>query len=172
MSVVASSWVKENSYPSRLTELVISHRGDGSALVRVSADGRIEGSDLRFFAVRVPPPRNLLVIPGTGLPGEDATLTIRDGILCEIEVVFTDEDGPARTELTLHLASSEVSFEQASVKGNHAVIHLRPPADPETPMGCDTGSSKETRRWRFQATGPPLEEPATAASRAGRDDRD
>jgi hypothetical protein len=140
-----------------LTELVISHREDGSALVRVTADGPIEGSDVRFFGVRVAPPRNLLVFYGTGLPGEGGMLSVRDGILCEIGVEFTEDEGPARTELTFYLASSEVSFEQAAVKGTHAVIHLRPPADPQAPLGCEVESRMRSRTWRFTATGPPQE---------------
>ncbi len=142
-----------------LTELVISHREDGSALVRVTADGPIEGSDVRFFGVRVAPPRNLLVIPGAGLPGEDALLPVRDGLLCEIGVVFTEEGGPTRIEVTFYLASSEVTFEQAAVKGAHAVIRLRPPADPQAPLGCEVESRMRNRTWRFIATGPPQEVP-------------
>ncbi len=143
-----------------LTELVISHREDGSALVRVTANGPIEGSDVRFFGVRVPPPRNLLVIPGVGMPGEDALLPVRDGLLCEIGLEFIEEEGPARTELTFYLASSEVTFEQAAVKGAHAVIHLSPPADPQAPLGCEVESRRRNRSWRFTATDPPREAPA------------
>ena len=142
-----------------LTELVISHREDGSALVRVTADRPIERSDVRFFSVRDAPPRNLLVLPGTGLPGEDARLPVQDGLLCEIGLAFTHEGGSARTELTFYLASSEVAFEQAAVKGVHAVIHLRPPADPEMPLGCEVESRMQSRSWRFIATGPPQEAP-------------
>jgi hypothetical protein len=145
-----------------LTELVISHREDGSALVRITADGPIEGSDVSFFGVRVAPPRNLLVIPGAGLPGEDALLSVRDGLLCEIGVVFTQDGGPARTELTFYLASSEVTFEQAGVKGAHAVIHLRPPANPQASLGCEVESRMRSRTWRFIATGPPQEAPIGA----------
>jgi len=145
-----------------LTELVISHREDGSALVRVTADGPIEGSDVRFFGVRVAPPRNLLVIPGVGLPGEDARLPVRDGLLCEIGVEFTSTGGPARIELTFFLASSEVTFEQAGVKGAHAVILLRPPADPQTPLSCEVESRMRGRSWRFIASGPPQEAPVGA----------
>ncbi len=58
--------------------------------MRVTADGPIEGSDVRFFGVRVAPPRNLLVIPGAGLPGEDALLPVLDGMLCEIGVAFIE----------------------------------------------------------------------------------
>lgn len=145
-----------------LTELVISHREDGSALVRVTADGPIEGSDVRFFGVRVAPPRNLLVIPRAGLPGEDALLPVRDGLLCEIAVVFTEDEGPARTEVTFYLASSEVTFEQAAVKGAHAVIHLRPPANPQAPLGCEVENRMRSRTWRFTATGPPQEVPIGA----------
>jgi hypothetical protein len=141
-----------------LTELVISHREDGSALVRVTADGPIEGSDVSFFGVRVPPPRNILVIPGAGLPGEDALLPVRDGLLCEIGVEFIAE-GAVRTELTFYLASSEVAFEKAAVKGAHAVILLRPPADPQAPLGCEVESRTRSRSWRFVATGPPQEAP-------------
>ena len=142
-----------------LTELVISHREDGSALVRVTADRPIERSDVRFFSVRDAPPRNLLVLPGTGLRGEDARLPVLDGLLCEIGLAFTQEGGSARTELTFYLASSEVAFEQAAVKGLHAVIHLRPPADPETPLSCEVESRMRSRSWRFIATGPPQEAP-------------
>lgn len=142
-----------------LTDLVISHREDGSALVRVTAGGPIEGTDVRVFGVRVAPPRNILVLPGTGLPGEDALLPVRDGILCEIDAAFIQDDGPVRTELTFYLASSEVTFEQAAVKGNHAVVLLRPPADSQTPLGCDVESRTRSRRWRFIATGPPQEAP-------------
>ncbi len=145
-----------------LTELVISHREDGSALVRISADGPIEGSDVRFFGVRVAPPRNLLVIPGAGLPGEDALLSVRDGLLCEIGVVFTKDGGPARTELTFYLASSEVTFEQAGVKGVHAVIHLRPPANPQASLACEVENRMRSRNWHFIATGPPQEAPIGA----------
>lgn len=142
-----------------LTELVISHREDGSALVRVTADRPIERTDIRFFNVRGAPPRNLLVMPGTGLPWGDARLPVRDGLLCEIGVAFTMAEGPARTELTFYLASPEVTFEQAAVKGANAVIHLRPPADPETPLGCEVVSRTQSRSWRFIATGPPRETP-------------
>lgn len=145
-----------------LTELVISHREDGSALVRISADGPIEGSDVRFFGVRVAPPRNLLVIPGAGLPGKDALLSVRDGLLCEIGVVFTKDGGPARTELTFYLASSEVTFEQAGVKGAHAVIHLRPPANPQASLACEVENRMRSRNWHFIATGPPQEAPIGA----------
>ena len=145
-----------------LTELVISHREDGSALVRITADGPIEGSDLRFFGVRSAPPRNLLVIPGAGLPGEDALLPVQDGLLCEIGVVFTEDGEPRRTELTFYLASSEVTFEQAAVKGVHAVILLRPPANPQAPLGCEVESRMRSRAWRFTATGPPQEAPIGA----------
>lgn len=143
-----------------LTELVVSHREDGSALVRFSADGPIEGSDVRFYGVQVAPPRNLLVIPGAGLPGENALLPVRDGLLCEIGVEFTEDGGSARTELTFYLASSEVTFEQAAVKGAHAVILLRPPANPQAPLGCEVESRMRNRTWRFIATGPPQETPA------------
>lgn len=136
-----------------LTELVISHRKDGSALVRVTADRPIEGSDVSFFGVRVPPPRYLLVIPGAGLPGEDSSLPVRDGLLCDIEVAFTDDDGPLRTEVTFFLASSGVTFEQAAVKGAHAVILLRPTADPEERPGCEVESRSRSTAWRFTATG-------------------
>lgn len=144
-----------------LTELVISHRGDGSALVRVTADRQIEGSDVSYFDVRVPPPRNILVIPGAGLSGEDALLPVRDGLLCEIGVEFVEE-GAVRTELTFYLASSDVTFEQATVKGTHAVIHLRPPADPQAPLGCEVESRTRPRAWSFTTTGPPREEPTGA----------
>jgi hypothetical protein len=142
-----------------LTELVISHREDGSALVRVTADRQVERTDIRFFNVRGAPPRNLLVMPGTGLPWGDARLSVRDGLLCEIGVAFTTIDGPARTELTFYLASPEVTFEQAAVKGTHAVIHLRPPSDPQAPLGCEVESRVRSRVWRFSATGPPQEQP-------------
>jgi hypothetical protein len=145
-----------------LTELVISYREDGSALVRITADGPIEGSDVRFFGVRVAPPQNLLVIPAAGLPGEDALLPVRDGLLCEIGVMFIQDGGPARTELTFYLASSEVTFEQAGVKGAHAVIHLRPPANPQASLGCEVENRTRGRTWRFMATGPPQEAPISA----------
>ena len=145
-----------------LSELVISHREDGSALVRVTADGKIEGSDVRFFGVQAAPPRNLLVIPGAGLPGEDALLPVRDGLLCEIGVDFKKDGGPDRIELTFYLASSEVTFEQAGVKGTHAVILLLPPANPQEPLGCEVESRMGSRTWRFMATGPPLEAPIGA----------
>ncbi len=154
----------EDSSGPLLTELVISHREDGSALVRVTTDGPIEGSDIRFFGVRVGPPRNLLVIPGAGLPGENALLQVRDGLLCEIGVAFRQDDGPARTELIFYLASPEVKFEQAAVKGVHAVIHLRPPADAHTPLGCEIESRTRIRTWRFPATGPPQESTIGAGS--------
>ncbi len=140
-----------------LTDLVISHREDGSALVRITADDRIEESVVRFFATRGAPPRNLLVIPGVGLPGEDALLPVRDGLLCEIGVVFTEDGGSARTELTFYLASSEVTFEQAAVKGAHAVVLLRPPTDPHAPLGCEVENRLRSITWRFRATGPPQE---------------
>ncbi len=142
-----------------LTELVISHREDGSTLVRVTADGPIEGLDVRYLGVRVGPPRNILVIPGAGLPGEDALLPVRDGILCEIGVVFIEDGGPARTELTFYLASPDVTPEQLAIVGTHAVIHLRPPADPQTTLGCEVESRMRNRSWRFVATGPPQEAP-------------
>jgi hypothetical protein len=145
-----------------LTELVISHREDGSALVRVTADGPIEGSDVRFYGMRAGPPRNLLVIPAAGLPGEDALLSVRDGLLCEIGVAFTEDGGPARTEVTFYLASSEVTFEQAGVKGAHAVILLRPPADPQASLGCEVENRMRSRTWRFVAAGPPQETPTGA----------
>jgi len=144
-----------------LTELVISHREDGSALVRVTADGPIEGSDVSFFGVRVPPPRNILVIPGAGLPGEDAVLPVRDGLLCDIGVEFVKE-GAVRTELVFYLSSSEVTFEKAAVKGTHAVILLRPPANPHAPLICEVESRMRSRTWHFIATGPPQEVPIDA----------
>jgi hypothetical protein len=101
-------------------------------------------------------------MPGTGLPWGDARLSVRDGLLCEIEVAFTTIDGPARTELTFYLASPEVSFEQAAVKGANAVIHLRPPSDPQAPLGCEVESRVRSRGWRFVATGPPQETPIGA----------
>ena len=143
-----------------LTELVVSHREDGSALVRISADGPIEGNDVRYFGVRNAPPRHLLVITGVGLPGEDALLPVRDGLLCEIEVAFKEDGGKARIELTFYLASSEVIPERAAVKGANAVVHLLPPADPQTPLGCEIESPMRSRSWRFTATGSPQEEPA------------
>jgi len=145
-----------------LNELVISHREDGSALVRVTADRPIEGTGVRFYGLRVGPPRYLLVIPGAGLPGEDALLAVRDGMLCEIEVVFTEEGGPARTELTFHLASSDVTFEQAAVKGAHAVILFLPPADPQPTLSCEVESRTQSRTWRVLAAGPPRETSAGA----------
>ena len=142
-----------------LTELVISHRKDGSALVRISADGPIEGKDVRYFGVRNAPPRHLLVITGVGLPGEGALLPVRDGLLCEIEVAFKEDDGQARIELTFYLASSEVIPARAAVKGVNAVVHLLPPADPQNPLGCEVESPMRSRSWRFTATGPPREAP-------------
>jgi hypothetical protein len=138
-----------------ITELVIAHRDDGSALVRVSADGSLERTDVRYFGVRGAPPRNVLTIDGAGLPGEDAVLRIRDGLLCEVQVVFRAETQPPRTELTFFLASSAVTTERAAVKGNHAVIHLLPPADADAPLDCEVEARSGTRGWRFVAGGPP-----------------
>jgi hypothetical protein len=42
--------------------------------------------------------------------------------------------------LTFYLASSEATFEQAAVEGANAVIHLRPPAKPQTPPMCEAES--------------------------------
>jgi len=79
--------------------------------------------------------------------------------LCEIGVAFPGDGGPTRTELTFYLASSEVTFEQAAVKGVHAVILLRPPANPQAPLGCEVESRMGSRTWRFIAAGPPQEAP-------------
>jgi len=39
---------------------------------------------------------------------------------------------------------------------------LRPPADPQTPLGCDVESRPRNRSWRFGSTGPPQEAPLGA----------
>jgi hypothetical protein len=138
-----------------LTELVISHRDDGSALVRVSADRTLEAVDVRYFGVRGEPPRNVLSLTGVGLPGEGGVLPVRDGLLCEVQVIFRSDAQPPRTEVVFFLASADVTAERAAVKGANAVVHLRPPEDPETPLGCDVEERSGTKGWRFVAGKPP-----------------
>ena len=143
----------------RLTELVVSHREDGSALVRITADSSIEGTDVRYLGARGAPPRHVLAITGVGLPGDDALLPVHDGLLCEIEVVSRTDGPTARTELIFFLASSEVTAERAAIKGAHAVVLLLPPADPKTPRGCEVETPTRIRSWRFTAAGLPQEMP-------------
>ena len=66
------------------------------------------------------------------------------------------------TEGSVVLKPANLTFEQAAVKGAHAVILLRPPADPQTPLGCEVESRMRNRSWRFTATGPPQEAPSGA----------
>jgi len=138
-----------------LRELVISYREDGSALVRLSVDRTFEGADVRYLGVRGAPPRNVLALTGVGLPGEGAVLPVRDGLLCEIQVLLrADAEGP-RTEVVLFLASAEVRAERAAVKGAHAVVLLLPPPDPEAPLDCEVEDRSGNKGWRFVAEGPP-----------------
>lgn len=140
---------------SLLSELVIAHRDDGSAVVRVSVDGTLEGRDVRYASVRGAPPRHVLSLSGVGLPGEGAVLPVRDGLLCEVQVVFRGDAQPARTEVILFLASPAVAADRAAVKGAHAVVQLLPAADPGAPLECEVEARSGTRGWRFTTGGPP-----------------
>ena len=138
-----------------LTELVVSHRADGSALGRVSADVGFRGADVRYVGLQGAPPRHILVLDGALLPGDDFVLRVGDGLLCRIEGKSNHGQGKSGTDLTFYLASNQVTAEQLAVKGPHTVIHLLPPTGPQKPLLCEVEAPEKTRFWRFTAEGPP-----------------
>lgn len=140
-----------------LTELVVSHREDGSALVRVSASSSVEGLDVRYIGQSEGPPRHVLTMDGVGLSGEGAVLQVRDGVVCAIEVAPKSNRKTALTDLIFHLASAEVTVGQVAVKGSHTVFILLPPVGAGASLQCETEALDKTRSWRFTETGPPQE---------------
>ena len=112
---------------SRAIDITASHRGDGSTLLRITADGRLKNASARFLEVEGDQPRIVLTIRGITAPDLPRSMEIDDPNIDRIRLVHDGETSEGELHLVLHLNDSQVGVAELKQVGPHLVVRLAVP---------------------------------------------
>jgi hypothetical protein len=112
---------------AHVIDLAASARGDGTTLLRITADGVLPEGCARFFEVADDPPRIVVTIRNVSAPGLDRSIDIDDPLLERIRLVHDAEVSLGELHLVLHLTDPEVSVTELKQLGPHLVLQLARP---------------------------------------------
>ncbi len=119
-----------------LTEIVVSHRDDGSTLVRFTADGAFQTGRVHHYELRQDPRHHVLGFDGL-VVGEQAKVPqIDDLSLCSLTVSHRTDTNPNQLQVILRLTSSQVELAEVAATGANVVLHLVPPPTAPADSGC------------------------------------
>jgi len=110
-----------------ITEIVTSHRWDGSLLLRVTADAPLSPGSISQTRLPGPPPQQLLIVDGVTIPDPPQLLfEVEDANLSAIEIVPRSSTEPDQARLLLFLGSEQTVVSQIASRGRHLVLLLQP----------------------------------------------
>jgi hypothetical protein len=110
----------------KVVDVTASCRGDGSTLLRITADGRIPQGDARYLEVSGDPPRVVVTIRGLSAPDLPRSIAIDDPNIERIRLIHDAETIDGELHLVLHLTRSQISVVTMQQVGPNLVIQLTP----------------------------------------------
>lgn len=114
----------EPATATTIVDIATSLRGDGSTLLRITADGRLPQGCARTLAVNDDPPRIILTIRGVRAPSLPRTLEVGDTNLDRIRLIPDAETSEGELHLLLYLARTGVSATALNQVGPNLVVQL------------------------------------------------
>jgi len=114
---------------TRVVDIAASFRGDGSTLLRITADGRIPQGSARYLEVSGDPPRMVITIRGLSAPDLPRSIEIDDRNIERIRLIHDAETIDGELHLVLHLTGSQISVADMQQVGPNLVVQLTPTGD-------------------------------------------
>lgn len=105
-----------------VTEIVTSERGDGSSVLRVSADGAFPRGSYQHLETASDPLRDVLLIRGVEISKSPLLLQVEDPNLKELEVTVDRESRPPYLRVEMRFTGPGVRVERVSSQGRHLVV--------------------------------------------------
>ena len=109
---------------TRIVDIATSLRGDGSTLLRITADGRLPQGCARTLEVNDDPPRIILTIRGVSAPSLSRTLAVGDTNLDRIRLIHDAETSEGELHLLLYLARAGVAVTAMNQVGPNLAVQL------------------------------------------------
>ncbi len=109
---------------TRIVDIAGSLRGDGSTLLRVTADGRLPQGCARTLEVNDDPPRIILTIRAVSAPDLPRSIEIGDSNLERVRLVHDAETSQGELHLVLHLTRTGISVTALKQVGPNLVVQL------------------------------------------------
>ncbi|MEX1309497.1 MAG: hypothetical protein AB1Z65_03675 [Candidatus Sulfomarinibacteraceae bacterium] len=111
---------------SRVVDVTVSDRTDGSTLVRITADGRIPQGRARFIEIAGEPPRVVVTVRGLSAPDLPRSMEIDEPGIDRIRLIHDAETIDGELHIVLHLAGPRARVETMQQVGPHLVVLLVP----------------------------------------------
>jgi hypothetical protein len=107
-----------------VTEIVTSDRGDGSSVLRISADGEYPAESFRHLETPADPLRDILLIRGVEISNSPLLLDVDDPNLEGLELTLDRESRPPYLRVELRFTGPQVWVERVTSQGRHLVVLL------------------------------------------------
>lgn len=114
---------------SRAVDVTTSQRGDGSTLLRITADGRLPQGCSRYLEVAGEPARIVVTIRGISAPELPRSLDIGDPNIDRIRIIHDAETSEGELHFVLLLNDPGITVSELKQVGPHVVV-LVAPVDP------------------------------------------
>ena len=109
---------------TRIVDIATSPRGDGSTLLRITADGRLPQGCARTLEINDDPPRIILTIRAVSAPDLPRTLSIGDANLDRVRLVHDAETSEGELHMVLLLTRTGISVTAMNQVGPNLVVQL------------------------------------------------
>ena len=111
--------------PARtVTEIVTSDRGDGSSVLRITANGEYDSGSFRHLETVSDPLRDILLIRGVEISASPLNLDVEDPNLEQVELTLDRESRPPYLRVELRFTGPAVQVERVTAQGRHLVVLL------------------------------------------------
>jgi hypothetical protein len=110
----------------RLLEVTASSRGDGTTLLRMTADGKIPLGSSRFIAVAGEPARIIVTMRALRAPDLPRTFSLDDPLIDRVRLIHDAETRDGELHLVLHLLRADTEVVEMQQVGPHLVLLLAP----------------------------------------------
>jgi hypothetical protein len=114
----------EPSIASRVVDITVSARSDGSTLLRITADGTIPQGRARYIEVAGEPPRVVVTIRGLSAVDLPRTMEIDSPGIDRIRLIQDAETIEGELHVVIHLARAGIGVETMQQVGPHLVFLL------------------------------------------------
>ena len=107
-----------------MVDISAGDRGDGSTLLRVTADRRLPVGCLRTLEVAGDEPRIIVTLRGVSAPDLPRSLDLDDPLLERVRLVHDAETVEGELHLVLYPAGGRVFVSETAQVGPHVVVQL------------------------------------------------
>jgi hypothetical protein len=108
----------------RVVEVSASSRGDGTTLLRITADGKIPLGSSRFIAVAGEPARIIVTMRALRAPDLPRTFALDNPLIDRVRLVHDAETSDGELHLVLQLARANTQVVEMQQIGPHLVLLL------------------------------------------------